>query len=158
MSNFSDIWLPLSDRFYRVAFYLLESESDAEDAVQELYLKLWSARSSLENVKTPMAYGISMLKNICIDKIRKRTVRNSEPLETAPPMTAPSAHGHAEIRDTLRYLLNEMEKLPQKQREVLKMRTMDGMEYEEISKRTGLSQVHIRVLVATARKTLKKKL
>ena len=158
MSNFSDIWLPLSDRFYRVAFYLLESESDAEDAVQELYLKLWSARSSLENVKTPMAYGISMLKNICIDKIRKRTVRNSEPLETAPPMTEPSAHGHAEIRDTLRYLLNEMEKLPQKQREVLKMRTMGGMEYEEISKRTGLSQVHIRVLVATARKTLKKKL
>ena len=158
MNDLKEIWLTFSGRFYRIAYYILDSQEDAEDAVQELYLKLWSARSSLENVKTPMAYGMSMLKNICIDKIRKRTVRNSEPLETAPPMTAPSAHGHAEIRDTLRYLLNEMEKLPQKQREVLKMRTMDGMEYEEISKRTGLSQVHIRVLVATARKTLKKKL
>ena len=158
MSNFSDIWLPLSDRFYRVAFYLLESESDAEDAVQELYLKLWSARSSLENVNNPVAYGISMLKNICIDRIRRRTARQTEPLEKAPPLEEVSAHRHMEIKDTLRFLLKEMEKLPQKQREVLKLRVMDGLEYEDISRRTGLSQVHVRVLVATARKTLKKKL
>ena len=64
MSNFSDIWLPLADRFYRVAFYLLESESDAEDAVQELYLKLWSTRSSMADVRNPFAYGVSILKNM----------------------------------------------------------------------------------------------
>ena len=158
MSDFSNIWLPLTDRFYKVAFYLLESESDAEDAVQELYLKLWSARSSLENVNNPVAYGISMLKNICIDRIRRRTARQTEPLEKAPPPAEASAHRHMEIKDTLRFLLKEMEKLPQKQREVLKLRVMDGLEYEDISRRTGLSQVHVRVLVATARKTLKKKL
>ena len=158
MSDFSNIWLPLTDRFYKVAFYLLESESDAEDAVQELYLKLWSARSSLENVNNPVAYGLSMLKNICIDRIRRRTARQTEPLEKAPPLAEASAHRHMEIKDTLRFLLKEMEKLPQKQREVLKLRVMDGLEYEDISRRTGLSQVHVRVLVATARKTLKKKL
>lgn len=158
MSDFSNIWLPLTDRFYKVAFYLLESESDAEDAVQELYLKLWSARSSLENVNNPVAYGISMLKNICIDRIRRRTARQTEPLEKAPPPAEASAHRHTEIKDTLRFLLKEMEKLPQRQREVLKLRAMEGLEYEDISKRTGLSQVHVRVLVATARKTLKKKL
>ena len=158
MSDFSNIWLPLADRFYKVAFYLLESESDAEDAVQELYLKLWSARSSLENVNNPVAYGISMLKNICIDRIRRRTARQTEPLEKAPPLAEVSAHRHTEIKDTLRFLLKEMEKLPQKQREVLKLRVMDGLEYEDISRQTGLSQVHVRVLVATARKTLKKKL
>ena len=158
MSDFSNIWLPLTDRFYKVAFYLLESESDAEDAVQELYLKLWSARSSLENVNNPVAYGISMLKNICIDRIRRRTARQTEPLEKAPPLAEVSAHRHMEIKDTLRFLLGEMEKLPQRQREVLKLRAMEGLEYEDISKRTGLSQVHVRVLVAAARKTLKSKL
>lgn len=158
MSDFSDIWLPLAERFYKVAFYLLESESDAEDAVQELYLKLWSARSSLVDVRNPFAYGVSLLKNICIDRIRKRTVRSAEPLEKAPPLAEPSAHRHTEIKDTLRFLLREMEKLPQRQREVLKLRAIDNLEYEEIARRTGLSQVHVRVLVATARKTLKKKL
>lgn len=158
MNDFNNIWIPLAERFYRVAFYLLESESDAEDAVQELYLKLWSVRSSLADVRNPFAYGVSLLKNICIDRIRRRTARQTEPLEKAPPLAEVSAHRHMEITDTLRFLLGEMEKLPQRQREVLKLRAMEGLEYEDISKRTGLSQVHARVLVATARKTLKSKL
>lgn len=158
MNDFNNIWIPLAERFYRVAFYLLESESDAEDAVQELYLKLWSARSSLADVRNPFAYGVSLLKNICIDRIRRRTARQTEPLEKASPLAEVSAHRHMEIKDTLRFLLGEMEKLPQRQREVLKLRAMEGLEYEDISRRTGLSQVHARVLVATARKTLKSKL
>lgn len=158
MSDFCNIWMPYADRFYRAAYYLLESESDAEDAVQELYLKLWSARSSLKDVRNPSAYGLSMLKNICIDRIRRRSARQTEPLEKAPPVEDGPSQNPIEARDTLRFLLNEMEKLPQKQRDVLKMRVMDRLEYEDISKRTGLSQVYVRVLVAAARKTLKSKL
>jgi RNA polymerase sigma-70 factor (ECF subfamily) len=60
-------------------------------------------------------------------------------------------------RDRLRILLEEIEKLPEKQAAVLKMRTLEGLEYDEISRRTGLSQVNIRVLISMARKTLKKK-
>lgn len=158
MDNFSQIWIPLSDRFYRVAYYLLESEVDAEDAVQELYLKLWAARSSLEDIQNPAAYGISMLKNICIDRIRKRTVRKAEPLDEAPIPEETDAEDREETKDTLRHLLQEMEKLPEKQREVLRMKTIDGLEYEEISRRTGISQVYVRVLIAMARKTLRSKL
>ena len=40
MNEIKKIWLSLSDRFYRVAYHILESQEDAEDAVQELYLKL----------------------------------------------------------------------------------------------------------------------
>lgn len=158
MSDFCNIWMPYADRFYRAAYYLLESESDAEDAVQELYLKLWSARSSLKDVRNPSAYGLSMLKNICIDRIRRRSARQTEPLEKAPPVEDGPSQNPIEARDTLRFLLNEMEKLPQKQRDVLKMRVIDRLEYEDISKRTGLSQVYVRVLVAAARKALKSKL
>lgn len=141
-----------------MAFYLLDSESDADDAVQELYMKLWKARGSLGDVKNPVAYGISVLKNICIDRIRKRSARKTEPLEKAPPLEDVPSERRSEIKDTLRYLIGEMEKLPQKQRDVLRMRAIEGLEYEEISQRTGLSQVHIRVLVAQARKTLKSRL
>lgn len=158
MGDFSNIWLPLADRFYRVAFYLLESESDADDAVQELYLKLWSARSTLEGIQNPAAYGISLLKNICIDRIRKRMVRKAEPLEKVPQLEGDRPENRTDMKDTLRYLLEEMEKLPDKQRTVLRMRAIDGLEYEDISRRTGLSKVHIRVLVTTARKTLKSKI
>lgn len=158
MDDFSQIWLPLSDRFYRVAYYLLESEQDAEDAVQELYLKLWAARSSLEDVRSPFAYGVSMLKHICIDKVRKRMVRKAEPLEKIPQSEDFRFERRSEMKDTLRFLLQEMEKLPDRQRTVLKMRAIDGLEYEDISRKTGLSQVYIRVLITMARKTLKQKI
>ena len=61
-------------------------------------------------------------------------------------------------KDKLRILIHEIDKLPQKQSMVLKMRTIEGLEYDEISQRTGLSQVNIRVLISIARKTLKKNL
>ena len=157
MSDFDKIWIPLADRFYRVAYYLLESEEDAEDAVQELYLKLWAARSGLSGVQNPSAYGISMLKNICIDRIRKRMVRKAEPLEKVPHPEDMDQESRTDMKDTLRYLLLEMEKLPQKQRTVLRMKAVEGLKYEDIARRTGLSEVYIRVLVTMARKTLKSK-
>lgn len=158
MGDFSNRWLSLADRFYRVAFYLLESEQDAEDAVQELYLKLWSARNTLEGIQNPAAYGISLLKHICIDRIRKRMVRKAEPLEKAPLLEGDHSESRKDMKDTLRYLLEEIEKLPDKQRMVLKMRAIDGLEYDDISRQTGLSKVHVRVLITMARKTLKQKI
>ena len=158
MNDFSNIWIPLADRFYRVAYYLLESEEDAEDALQELYLKLWAARSGLSGVQNPPAYGISMLKNICIDRIRKRMVRKAEPLDKVPHPEDAHTESRTDIKDTLRYLLQEMEKLPDKQRVVLRMRAVEGLEYEDIARRTGLSEVYIRVLVTMARKTLRSKI
>ena len=68
---FQDTWIPLQGRFYRIAFYILEQEADAKDAVQDLYLKLWNLRDSLEMVQNPSAYGTLMLKNLCIDRIRR---------------------------------------------------------------------------------------
>lgn len=61
-------------------------------------------------------------------------------------------------KDYLNRLIAEIDKLPKKQAEVLKMRALEGLEYEKISRRTGLSQVNIRVLISIARKTLKKNL
>jgi RNA polymerase sigma-70 factor (ECF subfamily) len=158
MNDFSNIWIPLADRFYRVAYYLLESEEDAEDALQELYLKLWAARSGLSGVQNPPAYGISMLKNICIDRIRKRMVRKAEPLDKVPHLEDTHTESRTDIKDALRYLLQEMEKLPDKQRMVIRMRAVEGLEYEDIARRTGLSEVYIRVLVTMARKTLRSKI
>ena len=150
--------MPLSERFYRAAYYMLESHQDAEDAVQELYLKLWRSRDSVHGLRNPVAYGLSLLKNICLDRIRRREVRKSELLDLAAPPESPPHDRQTDAKDMLKLVMMEMDQLPQKQAEVMKMMVLEGMDYKEISKRTGLSQVHIRVLISTARKTLKQKL
>ena len=158
MNEIKEIWLPLSDRFYRVAYHILESQEDAEDAVQELYLKLIKIPDKLSNIQDPAAYGITMLRNIGIDIIRRREKLKSEELHEYMIADASSPDKVATEKDKLRILIHEIDKLPQKQSMVLKMRTIEGLEYDEISQRTGLSQVNIRVLISIARKTLKKNL
>lgn len=51
--RFRKEYLPLQDELYRVAFYILESSPDAEDAVQDLYLKLWDAADALDGISSP---------------------------------------------------------------------------------------------------------
>lgn len=158
MNDFRNIWMPFADRFYRAAYYMLESPQDAEDAVQELYLRLWKSRESLHDLRNPLSYGLSLLKNICIDRIRRRKIRKSEPLDMEAPAESPPHDGQTDARDMLKLVIREMEDLPQKQAEVMKMMVLEGLDYKEISIRSGLSQVHVRVLISTARKTLKRKL
>ena len=158
MNEIKEIWLPLSNRFYRVAYHILESQQDAEDAVQELYLKLIKTPDKFSNIKDPTAYGITILRNICIDIIRRRDKRRSEELHEYMIADVDSPDKAATEKDKLRMLIHEIDRLPQKQSKVLKMRAIEGLEYDEISQRTGLSQVNIRVLISIARKTLKKNL
>ena len=158
MNEIKEIWLPLSDRFYRVAYHILESQEDAEDAVQELYLKLIKTPDKFSDIQNPAAYGITILRNICIDIIRRREKRKSEELHEYLIADTSSPDRAAAEKDRLRILIHEIDKLPQKQSIVLRMRAIEGLEYDEISQRTGLSQVNIRVLISIARKTLKKNL
>lgn len=158
MTDFDNILISHAERFYRVAFHLLESREDAEDAVQELYLKLYESNHRLNAVSNPLAYGISVLKNICIDRIRRRTVRKAEPVDERIPLEDAPPDSRAVSKDLLESLMTEMDKLPVRQARVLKMKAIQGLDYKDISELTGLSQVHVRVLVSTARKTLKRRL
>ena len=56
-ARFHTVWIPLQERFYRVAYYLLEDRADALDVVQDLYVKLWKMRDSLDLVRNPASYG-----------------------------------------------------------------------------------------------------
>ena len=54
----------LSDGLYRVAYYILESQTDAEDAVQDLFIKLWNSREQLDTVLNFKAYCTNLMKNL----------------------------------------------------------------------------------------------
>lgn len=158
MNDFRNIWIPYADRFYRAAYYMLESGQDAEDAVQELYLKLWKSRESLNGLRNPTAYGMSLLKNICIDRIRRREVRKAEPLDSVMPLEGLTPERQEEARDLLNRTIQELHRLPHKQAEVMRLLVLEDLDYNEISDRMGLSKIYIRVLVSTARKILKQRL
>ena len=152
-ARFHTVWIPLQERFYRVAYYILEDRADALDAVQDLYVKLWKMRDSLDLVENPGAYGALLVRNLCIDRIRR--ARPSEPLDDDLPGKPPPDEALM-LRETLGALFQAMEKLPESQRKLLKMHLLQGMTYDEIAAATGLTPLNIRVQVSLARKKLKR--
>ena len=158
MNDLKEIWLTLSGRFYRIAYYILDSQEDAEDAVQEMYLKIFSGSKNMMEVKNPVAYGTTLLRNICIDRIRRRNAVRTEEIQEYIVSDTSGPDETSACRDALKSLLQEMEKLPEKQSRALKMRAFEGLEYQEIAKRMRLSQVNVRVLISIARKQLKRRI
>lgn len=147
-------YLSLAETLYRVAYYLLESEAEAEDAVQELYLKLWDTRSRLDEVQSPKAYCIRMLKNLCLNRIRQ--AQKLSFTDTLPePGTAAQQDDVLDARRRLDNVLAGIKSLPERQREILLLRSVEGLSYDEIAQRTGMNPPTLRVLLARARKTLK---
>ena len=152
--QFHDTYLPLAETLYRIAFYILESRAEAEDAVQETYLKLWDKRDGLDAVESPKAYSIRLLKNLCLNRIRQAqqlVLRPELPeLEAGRPQD-----DELDARRRLDSVLAGIKSLPDRQREILILRTFEGLSYDEIAKRTGLGKPSLRVMLTRARKTLK---
>ena len=147
-------YVPLAETLYRIAFYMLESRAEAEDAVQELFLKLWETRDRLDEIQSPKAYSIRLLKNLCLNRIRQsRQLRFTAELPEAE--TGRPQDEALDARKRLDKVLEGIKALPERQREILVLRSFEGRSYAEIARQTGMSQATLRVLLARARKTLK---
>lgn len=154
--EFDRTWLPLAPGFYKVAYYLLESEAEAKDAVQEVFVKLWTTREQIEHVLNPKAYGTMMVRNICIDVIRKAEKTQHESIPEN--LTAPPPDSRRESQERLKATEEAMKDLPELQQKILRMRVWRKMEFDEIADELGLSQVNVRVQLSRARKRLKEQL
>ena len=153
--EFHSQYLSLAEALYRVAFYILESEAEAEDAVQELYLKLWKNRSALDGIRSPKAYAMTLLRNICMDRIRQeKQISGAEVPESIGGGFDPEAA--MDGKERLEKVLAAVKSLPDKQREILILRAVEGLSYDEITERTGINYLSLRVLLSRARQTLKK--
>ena len=152
--QFHSEYLPLAADLYRVAFYILDSRAEAEDAVQDTYLKLWELRGSLDQVRSPRAYSVTLLRNICLDRLRK-----AQKMDTDVPALQFAADlpqdDKLDAKRRLGSVLEAINALPQTQRKVLLMHTVQGLSYEEISQITGMNNLTLRVLLSQARKKLK---
>ena len=149
--EFTSLYLPLGDTLYRAAFKWLGSQQEAEDAVQDLFVKLWNTRDSLESIRSPQAWSLTLLRNLCIDRIRsgggaKRQAVPDELADETPP----------EPPEGLDQTLAVVRQLPPDKRALLRMRLVENLSYEEMSRRTGLTKVALRVAFHRLKNELKR--
>ena len=149
-AEFKKRFLPLQPMLYREAMRVLCDSFEAEDAVQNLYIRLWQHKDELDAVLSPESYSRRLLRNICID--RWRAIRaGEEGVETVMEVINDTSPPEVEAFETEECIAHFLSTLPQVQRKVMQMR-INGCSFEEIEMVTGLSQTNLRVMVSRIRK------
>ena len=67
--------LPLKNKLFRLSLSILNNRDDAEDAVQEVYIKIWKMHEKLNNLKNIEAFMMTVTRNQCIDKLKSKRNR-----------------------------------------------------------------------------------
>jgi len=147
--------LPLRQRLVLYAERLLENKCDAEDIIQEVFLKLWSMRDELDNYHCINALSVTMTKHFCLNrlKINQREREDLNGLVLIDENLSPDVH--LEQKDSVAHVMRIIDQLPGLQQAVLRMKHLDGLEIDEIAALTGSTPESIRMNVSRARKKVK---
>lgn len=156
-NQFKELFLPYHAKLYRVAFRLMGNTQDAEDMVQEAYLKLWKKRNELpNNIESMEAYCSTLVKNICYDALRiSQLDEDGRSPEEINISGSTNIAVEIEMKDEANQVMKLISQLPEQQQLIIQMRDVDDRSYEEIEEATGLSAINIRVLLSRARKKIR---
>ena len=153
---FKTRFLPAKNKLYRFAYFFLKNQEEASDVVQEVLMKAWDRRESWHQVNNVEAWCMTLTRNMALDRLRAAG-RNHQQIETA--MWLATSHESplqaAERTDAFKHIGMLLEKLPEKQQEVLRLRDIEGFSYEEISEIMEIDLNQVKVNLHRARKFLK---
>ncbi len=157
-SEFLLIISPFKDKMFRVARRILVSLEEAEDATQEVVLKLWRNKEKLANYKNHEAYAITMIKNWCYDKLKSKHTQNIKIVHNNYEDHSQSLMKSIEVKDSLCWVGFHMDSLPSNQKLILQLRDIEHFEFSEIASMLDMNETAIRVSLSRARKTIREKL
>jgi len=152
--TFKKVFIPYHQKLYRIAYRMVQDVANAEDIVQETFIKLWNKRNEMENVENTEAFSIIILRNTCLDYLRKTKHEFQLSYEIDTPEKESLSH-KIELEDEAGQIKILINKLPEQQRQVMMMKHWDGYSDDEIEQITGLSPGNIRVILSRARKMIR---
>jgi len=140
---------------YRVAFSVLRNPADAEDAVQEAFLRVLRHRETLGEVRDHRVWLIRIVWNIVLDRKRRAKTRpetdDVAELARVLPARGLSAEQIASAAQHHAHVLGCVEQLPKKEREVLLLSAFEELSSVEISSVLGITESSVRSRLFRAR-------
>lgn len=144
-----------ADMLYRVALTHLQNAGDAEDAVQDVFMKYMNAATAFQSEEHERAWLIKTTVNQCRDLIRRQKQRTHLLLDDIAEAIPDGSHGAAEAAFELAQALGNVE---EKTRMILILHYLEGFSVEEIGKMMALSASAVKMRLSRGRETLKGKL
>lgn len=138
-----------SNMLYRLAFSILQSCEDAEDAVQTVFYKYLCKQPHFDDDEHEKAWFIRVTINQCKDSMRRRKIRVVVPLDEVVDLGVYDEQGE---------ILQTLISLPEKYKIVLILYYLEGFKVNEISKMTKISKSAVKMRLSRGRELLKEKL
>jgi RNA polymerase sigma-70 factor (ECF subfamily) len=154
-ASFRDLMRATSPRLYRLALRLLNNPADAEDVLQESYLRAYAflAAQRFRQESAVETWLWRIATNAAIDLLRRR--RPVHALR-APPGT-PSAEAQVEARLALERLSELLSELPPEQRAALVLKELEGLSSAQVGEILGCSEGAVEQRLVRARRILKER-
>jgi len=145
-----------SDKLFRFAKSILRNVDAAQDAVQELILKLWEKKDQLDEVENLQAFTMRSMRNLCLDTIRQRRDEVEIPIEFE--YIEPNPYHQVERKDLATRIRIMIDNLPELQRTIIRMRDVEEMEIAEIGYVMSLTENAVSVNLSRARQKIREQI
>ena len=165
-SAFEQLVLAHQNRVFTLAFRMVNDREEAADLAQEAFLKAWQGLPNFQGESSFSTWLHRLTTNLCIDWLRRQTRRREiEPVaslddeerswaEPADPGQDPQRQ--LERKELHRALARALQALPDHHRQVLVMRELSGLSYQEIGQALDLDMGTVKSRIARARLALRK--
>lgn len=149
--------VPLSKKLYRYAYRFLEDPEQSQDAVQDVFIKLWNQRERMAEIENLEAFAVRITRNHCLDVIKSRRTVSMDVNDYFKDRISDESDPEKELykSDSMVRLRKIVEDLTEPHRSVIRMRDMEGYSNEEIGEVLGLSEGNVRVVLSRARKKVR---
>lgn len=160
LEAFENRILPAKNKLFRFAFRLLGNEDEAKDIVQEVFIRVWNGRDQMAAVQNWEAWCMRITKNLSLDRIRIMTRKQTRPIEESYGLRHESLtpHESTEIGESMQKVTQVIAELPEKQRQVMHLRDVEGYSYQEICEILELDMSQVKVNLFRARNTVREKM
>ena len=128
-------WGPLVGFAHRI----LAGAGDAEDMVQTAFVRLWSGRRDLREAGSLRSLLYTIVRNACLDELRKRDRREKSQEGAIPPPSPRTPYEEIQGAELQRLAAAAVARLPERRREVFRMAREEGLSYQEIAEIMDLS-------------------
>lgn len=148
-----------SGLLFRVAHSVLRSRSEAEDVVQDVFVRVVERSGTLGEIVEMQVWLVRIAWNLALDRLRRIRPEQME-AEFAAALVAKQAGPEQALAQSrqMRVVLNEIDRLPKAERQALLLATVEELGTREIAAVLGKSESGVRALVFRARSRLKERL
>jgi RNA polymerase sigma factor (sigma-70 family) len=160
LETFQNRVFPVKNKLFRFAFRLLGSTEEAKDVVQEVFIKVWNGREQLVDIQNMEAWCMRITKNVSLDRLRQQKRRQTDSIEQGLHVVNEtlSPAENTELQENMKRIGDFMAMLPEKQRQVMHLRDIEGYTYNEISEILEMDMSQVKVNLFRARNAVREKL